>query len=219
MLCRVRRWRAQSSIGGTITASALEAEAQFFSVNALDELENERELLQDAFLHEYVNSAEVSKAYQRFLATSSWAFERLDTGAMSSAQLIASAYKEAADGRSGGEVGMAWAEYELRRRVHFALELLLGALTETLLDLTEGTVDDILNEWSTDESIPPVLSEVLGIEQPVLEATLEEMEERLATDAWLDQSVPITDARGPTRMVQSALRSRRSGRIATSDGS
>ena len=182
--------------GGTITASALQAEAQFFSVNALDELENERELLQDAFLHEYVNSAEVSKAYQRFLATSSWAFERLDTGAMSSAQLIASAYKEAADGRSGGEVGMAWAEYELRRRVHFALELLLGALTETLMDLTEGTVDDVLNAWSSDESIPAVLSEVLGIERPVLEATLEEMEEGLATDAWLDRSVPISDARG-----------------------
>ncbi len=182
--------------GGTITASELGSEAQFFSVNALDELENERELLQDAFLREYVNSTEVSTMYRRFLATSNWAFERLDTGAMSSAQLIASAYKEAVDGCSGGEVGMAWAEYELRRRVHFAMELLLGALTETLMDLTEGTVDDVLDAWSSGEPVPAVLSEVLGIGQPVLEATLEEMEERLATDAWLERSVPITDARG-----------------------
>ena len=182
--------------GGTITASALGSDAQFFSVNALDELENERELLQDAFLREYVNSTEVSTMYRRFLATSSWAFERLDTVAMSSAQLIAAAYKEAADGRSGGEVGMAWAEYELRRRVHFATELLLGALTDTLMDLTEGTVDDVLDDWSNGEPVPALLSEVLGIEQPVLEATLEEMEQGLATDAWLERSVPITDARG-----------------------
>ena len=181
--------------GGTITAPALESEAQYFSVNALDELDNERELLQDAFLREYVGSTEVSKRYRRFLATSNWAFERLDGYAMSSSQLIAAAYKEAADGRSGDEVGMAWAEYELRRRVHFALELLLGALTDTLMDLTEGTVDDVLDAWLSDEPVPGLLSEVLAIEQPVWRATLEDMEEGLATDAWLERSLPVSETR------------------------
>ncbi|MCY4560698.1 MAG: hypothetical protein OXF79_30910 [Chloroflexi bacterium] len=154
-LHRVRRDVLQGSVlvdailhGGTITAPALGSVAQFFSVNALDELENERELQQEAFLAEYVSNTEVSNRYRRFLATSSWVFERLDGGAISSAQLIAAAYREAADGPSGGEVAMAWAEYELRRRVHFALELLLGALTDTLMDLTEGTVDDVLDAWS-----------------------------------------------------------------------
>ena len=182
--------------GGTIAAPTLKSEAQFFSVNALDELENERELLQEAFLGEYVSNAEVNDRYRRFLATSRWVFERLDGGAMSSAQLIAAAYKEAADGRSIGEVGMAWAEYELRRRVHFALELLLGALTETLMELTEATVDDVLDDWSSEEPVPALLSEVLEIEQPVWDVTLEQMERRMATEAWLERAVPVAEARG-----------------------
>ena len=181
--------------GGTIAAPTLESEAQFFSVNALDELENERDLLQEALLSEYVGNAEVSDRYRRFLATSRWVFERLDGRAMSSAQLIAAAYKDAADGRSVDEVGMAWAEYELRRRVHFALELLLGALTKTLMDLTEGTVDDVLDDWSREEPVPALLSDVLGIEQPVWNVTLADMEEELATDAWIERAVPVSEAR------------------------
>ena len=182
--------------GGTISASALESEAQFFSVNALDELENERELLRESFLHEYANSTEVTRMYRKFRATSSWAFAQLDAGPMSSEQLIATAYKDAADGRTVDEVGIAWAHYELRRRVHFSLELLLCALTDTLMDLTEGTVDDVLDTWSSTEPVPPLLSAVLAIEQPVLDVTLGELEEGLAEDAWLERSVPITEARG-----------------------
>ena len=76
------------------------------------------------------------------------------------------------------------------------MELLLCALTDTLMDLTEGTVDDVLDTWSSGGAVPPLLSEVLAIEQPVLEVTLWELEEGLATDAWLEQSVPISEARG-----------------------
>lgn len=184
--------------GGTITASALESEAQYFSVNALDELTEERELLQDAFLHEYGNSSEVRRMYRGFLATSRWAFAQLETESMSTPQLIAAAYKDATNGRSGSDAGMAWAEYELRRRAHFAIELLLSALTDTLMDLTEGTVDDVLEAWSSGEPVPALISEVLAIEQPVLKATVGELEERLTTDAWLEQPVPITESRGLT---------------------
>ena len=174
----------------------LNQKARYFSVNALDELEGERELLQNYFLHEHVNSTKVAKMYQRFRATSSWAFAQLNEQPMSSAQLISAAYKDEVNGRSAGEVGSAWAEYELRRRVHYSMELLLCALTDTLMELTEGTVDDVLDTWSSRDSVPPLLSEVLAIEQPVLDVTFGELEEGLATDAWLERSVPITEARG-----------------------
>ena len=36
-------------------------------------------------------------------------------------------------------VEMAWADYELHRRVHLALESLLASITDTLMNLTEGT--------------------------------------------------------------------------------
>ena len=181
--------------GGTMTASTLNSEAHYFSTNAIAEVPQERDLLQDALVKKYVNSAEVSKTYHRFLATSRWAFERIGMGVMSSSQLIRRAFKEATEGRFNEMVGLAWAEYELRRRVHFAIELLLSALTETLMDLTEGTVDDVLDAWSSEKPVPVLISEVIRIEPPVLKSTIEQIEEGLVPDAWLVRSVPIAQAR------------------------
>ena len=202
-LHRTRREALQGSAlveailhGGSVTVSTLDSEARFFSVNALDEQPGERELLLDAFVHPYVERPEVTATYRRFLGTSRWAFAHLEARPMSSAQLIATAYREAVDGGSGSEVGATWAEYDLRRRVHFAIELLLSALTETLMDLTEGTVDDVLEAWSSEEPFPPLLSDVLGVEQPVLRAEMKDIEAAMSEDAWLDRPVPISAARG-----------------------
>ena len=182
--------------GGRVTASALAAEARFFSVNALEEQPVERELLLEAFVKPYVNQPAVTEAYRRFLGTSRWALGHLATRPMSSAQLITTAYREAVEGGSGSEVGAAWGEYDLRRRVHFAIELLLSALTETLMDLTEATVDDVLEAWSGEEPLPPLLADVLGLEQAVLRTDMEEVEATMSKDAWLERSVPMSAARG-----------------------
>lgn len=182
--------------GGTVTTSALASEARFFSVNALDEQTAERECLQNAFVRPYADRPDVVATYQRFLETSRWVFGHLQVRRMSSTQLIATAYKDAVERGSGSKVEAAWAEYDLRRRVHFAIELLLSALTETLMDLTEGTVDDVLNAWSNEEPFPPLLSDVLSIEQPVLGVEIEGIEATMSEDAWLDRPVPVSAARG-----------------------
>jgi len=182
--------------GGTVTASELDADGQHFSVNALDELPEERRLLEEAFVRPYIDSSDVNEAYRHFLATSCWVFTHLDAEAMSSSGLIRTAYKEAADGQSESNVGVAWAEYELRRRVHFALELLLEALTDTLMDLTEGTVEQVLDSWSINEPLPPLLTDVVGIGQPVLENTMDGFGAALAASIWLDRSVPLGGVRG-----------------------
>ena len=105
--------------GGSVTFSMLASEAQFFSVNALDEFPDERELLLDAFVQAYADRPDVTTTYQRFLATSLWAIEHLEKRPMSTTQLISTGYKEAVEGDCHSEVGFAWAEYELRRRVSF----------------------------------------------------------------------------------------------------
>lgn len=181
--------------GGVITSEALDDEAQYFSVNSIDELPKERDLLLEAFVRPYIEDANVRDSYQRFLATSRWAFEHLQTEVMSSSDLICTAYKEAVEGRTGNDVGMAWAEYELRRRVHFANELLLQALTETLMDLTEGTIEDVLDAWSIDETFQVLLAEVCNIETPLIERRFEEIEANLSKNLWLESSLPISSLR------------------------
>ena len=202
-LHKVRRDALQGSAlvdailhGGSVTTQTLTSDARFFSVISLDEFPEERKLLLDAFVLAYANRPDVTATYQRFLATSRWAFERLEKRPMSSPQLIATAYREAAKGECDSEVGAAWAEYELRRRVHFAIELLLSALTETLLDLTEGSVDDVLDAWSSNESLPPLITDAVSIGQPVLRARLVEVETSMAEDVWLERSLPVGAVRG-----------------------
>jgi hypothetical protein len=56
------------------------------------------------------------------------------------------------------EVELGWGEYELRRRVHFSLELLLAALTKTLVDIGGRTVEDVLAVWRENGQIPPLLN-------------------------------------------------------------
>ena len=181
--------------GGAITSTALDAEGSLFSVNAIDELPRERDLLVESFVQPYVSDAGVSDVYRRFLATSGWVFERVGDRVMSESDLIRTAYKEAVASREAGDVGMAWAEYELRRRVHFAIELLLEALTDTLMDLTEGTVEDVVAAWSTTEDLPALLAEVVGVAPPLLERRIDEIEGHLLQGLWLDRSVPFSGAR------------------------
>ena len=80
--------------------------------------------------------------------------------------------------------------------MHFAIELLLSALTETLMDLTEGTVDDVLDAWLNNEPLPQLLVDVLGVGQPVLRTTVGEIERGMAHDVWLGREVPIVGGRG-----------------------
>lgn len=203
-LHRVRHDAMQGSVlvdrilrGGTVTASMLDSEAQFFSVNALNELPEERNLLEAAFLHPYVDREQVNGTYQRFSATTRWALEHLQEEALTSSQLVRVAYREAVDECAADRVGLAWAEYELRRRVHFALELLLDALTSTLPS-TGATVDYVVDSWIAEEAredLPSTISNYFFIEQPVFEVEMRKMEQSLADDVWLEHPVPRRQSR------------------------
>lgn len=181
--------------GGVITSEAVGEEAHLFSVNAIEELPKEHELLEKSFVQPYVEDDSVGNAYHRFLATSRWAFEHLEDEVMSSSNLIRTAYMEAIEGDSGSEVAMGWAEYELRRRVHFALELLLAALTDTLMEIVEGTIDDVLDAWRIHEPLPALFDEVTSLKPPLLDNRMDQFEENLPDDLWLGESLPIAGAR------------------------
>ena len=203
-LHRVRRNAMRGSVlvdrilrGGTMTESTLNSEAQFFSVNALDELPEERDLLEEAFVRPYVDREHVNGTYQRFSATTRWALEHLQEEALTSSQLVRVAYKEAVNECAAGRVGLAWAECELRRRVHFALELLLDALTTTLQS-PGATLDDVVDNWTAQaamEDLPSTISNHFSIEHPVFEIEIRKIEQSLADDVWLEHPVPSRQSR------------------------
>lgn len=184
-------------LGERLTESALTSEARYFSVNGLDATPSERERLLEAFVLPYSDHPSVSTIYQRFRATSRFAIRKLEDRSMSPSQLIVSTYNSVVNRESIGKVELAWAEYELRRRVHFALELLFDALTTTLIEITAGTVDDVLDVWFQDEkALPNLISNVLDVKQSVFSTKIEKIETAISKFSWLDESVPVSDARG-----------------------
>lgn len=175
--------------GGRLTTGLVERDGYLFSLNGISALPREHDLLVEAFTTPFVDKEEVVGLYQCFLATSRWAFDHVDDQQLRPAELIAIAYQELVEDGDGDSVTRAWAEYELRRRVHFAIEMLLGALTETLMDLTEGTVDQVIADWQVDEPLPEYLRSLFGSGSDVWTVTFSELDEEIPEDALLDAPI------------------------------
>lgn len=150
--------------GGVLTRDNLIEEGIHFSVNGIMNNPHEQSLLLTSFLTPYMDTPAINEAYGRFCDTIEWASRACQDKPMRASDLIQDNYRQCmtAEPDTLKSVEIAWAEYELRRRVHFALELLLEAFTETLLNLTEGTVERVVGEWSRENEIPALVSEILG---------------------------------------------------------
>jgi hypothetical protein len=164
--------------GGTLAKDDLVANGQQFSVNGLSSCPQEANLLKHAFFSPYEApphfQPSVDRSYRQFAATVSWALRSLEHGLHSADELITMNYRASVEteGDSLSEVQMAWFEYELRRRVHFALELLLSAVTVTLLDLTQGTIENVLADWTDSGPMPNLVTSVLPLHSPSLDLPL-----------------------------------------------
>ena len=119
--------------GGTITSLDLEGEGLHFSVNHIGSIPAELTLLRSALLNVHQDGDRDS--LDRFQRTVEWALgglNELDQG--NSTDLIRQAFRSVATSTPTmtPEIEVAWFEYELYRRLHFACELLLSSFVSTL---------------------------------------------------------------------------------------
>ncbi len=146
--------------GGSIDATAIAAEAAQFSAGALDQLESEEErgLLESALLtSEEGQDAEI---YSRFLTTVRFALTSINAGRGASPAALAARYTEVTQlGVQPTDPALAWAAYEMHRRVHFSLELLLGALTSAIGEVDGAAVNDVVTVWTEDDSLSPAIAD------------------------------------------------------------
>src|SRR5262249_51407359 len=108
--------------GGSIDAATIAPAAAQFSAGALDQPESEEErcLLESAILTpEEGQDAEI---YSRFLTTVRFALTSIQAGHGASPTALAVRYVEVTQpGVLPTDSAMAWAAYEMHRRVHFSL--------------------------------------------------------------------------------------------------
>lgn len=155
----LRKERLQSSPeiasilnGNEISRAQAETAMSEFSLGSLDRSTGEAQLLYNAMVTAWDPGTEaerhrVGKAYEAFNGTITWAKELLSSARESATGLIVRNFKNCTQGDLGSEIAFSWAEYEYRRRCHFALELMLSALTSSLAEFEEATIPQIVSSW------------------------------------------------------------------------
>jgi hypothetical protein len=188
--CRGSRLTELVFAGGSVTSTLIRAEAHLFSLNALHEVPAERIALEDALTTPYADTPEVKLLYERFRGTTRSVFNWLSQEPAHSPDLITKAYRLAIRAQEKGVVCLAWAEYELRRRVHFSLELLLSAITDTVMELRGTSIDEVVRRWSLQAELPEILHEWIGPAEIAFDQPISELTRRINPDALTDRQIP-----------------------------
>lgn len=183
--------------GGMLTREALASEGRHFSVNGLSHNPEEHRILQDAFVSPYIDDDGVKGLYLRFNETVRWSLSSIKDSGKSSAEIISENYFNVVNSTDidFNDVDLVWAEYELRRRVHFAIELFLSSLTDTLMDLVNGSVVDVVNSWASAEHFPGLLSAILPYETTPFEDNLGDVGDRISSHAFPDRPISVKPVR------------------------
>lgn len=151
--------------GGEVLKDDVLEYGRYFSVNGflIDSGNEERELLLHFMWNAYCDQAQ--EDYQNFTSTVKWVLSRLNENkGLSSADIITQNYVTFVNecSKEPVDVENAWFEYELKRKIHFALELLLSALTDTIIDFHGSTLTQVLDSWSDTLDISELVQKTIS---------------------------------------------------------
>lgn len=123
--------------GGMLHRDDLDAEGHLFELDGLRSAAAERAAMVAAF-----------RRSPDFRETMAWIFRSVGGAPRSPWELLKDNYEVCtAAAPPSGRIELAFAELELRRRVHFALELLLAAVKRALIDLEVADLPAIVRHW------------------------------------------------------------------------
>jgi hypothetical protein len=178
--------------GGKLHLEHLKEYGRYFSVNGLlcPDCKTERDLLEEYMFLPYSNSENVLIVYDRFRATVQWAFQSLKPNeAGYTTDLIAECYRSSCKNKSTlRPVAVAWTEYELRRRCHFAFELFLKALANMLNLLGGANLGECINSYVQEFKTSEGLKEIIDINKP-FSKQLSDFRKAIKPNAFLDSPV------------------------------
>lgn len=183
--------------GGIVDRHTFVEEGHFFSVNGLldNRCKPERDILEEYFFAPFDKGSHES--YQRFISTVKWALGHLKNDEYGSSKIIRMNFRNTMNSsqKDVSPVEIAWAEYELLRRVHFSQELLLSSFSDVLNNITRGTVDDVLDEWQMNNDIPMNIRKLINIEKLSLDDTISSFENKIKRDAFLKEPIDVKTIR------------------------
>ena len=171
--------------GGRVDRATISSIRQAVSLNALRAAGAEWQGLLHAL--DEPASDEAAPRSDRFRATRAWLMARLAEEPSWGDGLMNRAYADLVAGRASADIALSWAEVALRKRVHFALELLLAALT-TSLEPGGSTIDVVVARLSDDATrltMPEVLLNTVTGEDLRFDLSWRAFQQEQPPDAFL----------------------------------
>jgi hypothetical protein len=171
------------------------AAAPHFSLRALPRSSEEAKYLRAALLRPWPPSDgdddAVKETYRRFSGTAEWLLASAENGELQAEALLAGNYREHATAtREQSYVTLTWAEYEWRRRLHFALELLWSAVCRTLGGLAEASLTEIVEGWAHETGVLGILVSVWPLAASAWGGQLGTVRANVPRDLFLDTTLP-----------------------------
>lgn len=135
--------------GGNISTSDIESEGHFFSANQINKCDQERKLLEEAFTIPVEQSGSYANMYTNLRETLA-ILKEFGSNSTNAEDIILLNYKnlkiESESFKTNAKI--SWAEYEARRRIHFALELFLYRVSTALIQHGPLQVGQIIDIWT-----------------------------------------------------------------------
>lgn len=172
--------------GGTISRDELDAARHVFSLNALRGAPDEWALLLAALDVPAGKGAEAHT--ERFRRTRVWAIHALADAPTWGDGLVDRAYADLVQGRTEQAVPLIWGEVALRKRVHFALEMLLASLANSLDRERGTTIEEVTAGFAADlarDGAPGIVTRTLGTQPIQLSDSWASLQQRVPDDAFL----------------------------------
>jgi hypothetical protein len=184
--------------GGTLTPALTRQAIPAFSLNALASSPGEAAILRQMLSEPWApgepsEKAFVDAAYDALNGTVAWAKGMLVDKPDTAAGLLIRNYQHCVGGAAADRVSLAWAEYEHRRRCHFALEMVLSALTQELAAVDEAGIYDIVERWAEAESAAPALLRIWPAAAVAWSRTSVEAARSVPADLLLGGTIPAKD--------------------------
>lgn len=146
----------------TLSPDEVRAVLPHFSLMGLSRANAEAACLRHALETPWIpagGDVSVAEGYERFAGTLAWLRAGANTAPLRADVLLAENYRRKVSHGGGTEVvTTAWAEFEWRRRLHFALELIFSGLCVTLRTIDQATLIEVVTEWEDAPDLPPVLT-------------------------------------------------------------
>lgn len=193
--------------GGELTTDYLVSVGRHFSVNGLRNSPEECGLLLGWMFTPHHSDPGTVSIYKNFASTARWAAGFLGKAGSRPADIIADNFQRVvnATDHSSTDVEVAWMEYELRRRVHFACELILSDLSATLNNFTSGTVEGVVQRWLSASALSPSLRDKFGAVRFQPDVDLRQVMKAMPETAFMSGHVSPTEGRSQAKGGNQAL--------------